>query len=87
MARGLGKDIDRHFEISGDRLSITINTTTRNGVKDEMNRDGYVMDCRSLVFGAGVTAVARSQEFVRVHRQLLGKLRRHLACVFLRTNS
>jgi hypothetical protein len=29
----IGKDIDRHFTISGDQLTITFNTTTREGVK------------------------------------------------------
>lgn len=29
----IGKDIDRHFTVSGDRLTITFNTTTREGVK------------------------------------------------------
>jgi hypothetical protein len=29
----IGKDIDRHFSISGDRLTITFDTTTRDGVK------------------------------------------------------
>jgi len=29
----VGKDIARHFTISGDRLTITFNTTTREGVK------------------------------------------------------
>jgi hypothetical protein len=29
----IGKDIDRHFEISGDELTITFKTTTRDGVK------------------------------------------------------
>lgn len=29
----IGKDIDRHFTISDDRLTITFNTTTRDGVK------------------------------------------------------
>jgi hypothetical protein len=29
----IGKDIDRHFRISGDRLTITFNTTTKEGVK------------------------------------------------------
>jgi hypothetical protein len=29
----VGKDIDRHFIISGDQLTITFNTTTRDGVK------------------------------------------------------
>ena len=29
----IGKDIERHFTISGDRLTITFNTTTRDGVK------------------------------------------------------
>ena len=28
----IGKDIDRHFTISGDRLTIIFNTTTREGV-------------------------------------------------------
>jgi hypothetical protein len=29
----VGKDIDRHFTLSGDQLTITFNTTTREGVK------------------------------------------------------
>ena len=29
----IGKDIDRHFTISGDRLTIIFNTTTRDGVR------------------------------------------------------
>ena len=29
----VGKDIDRRFTISGDQLTITFNTTTRDGVK------------------------------------------------------
>lgn len=29
----IGKDIERHFTISGDQLTITFNTTTREGVK------------------------------------------------------
>lgn len=29
----IGKDIDRHFTISGDQLTINFNTTTREGVK------------------------------------------------------
>lgn len=29
----IGKDIDRHFTISGDKLTISFNTTTRDGVK------------------------------------------------------
>jgi hypothetical protein len=29
----IGKDIERHFTISGDQLIITFNTTTREGVK------------------------------------------------------
>jgi hypothetical protein len=29
----IGKDIERHFTISGDQLTITFNTTTRDGVK------------------------------------------------------
>ena len=29
----IGKDIDRHFTISGDRLTIIFKTTTREGVK------------------------------------------------------
>ena len=29
----IGKDIDRHFTISGDQLTISFNTTTRDGVK------------------------------------------------------
>jgi len=29
----IGKDIDRHFAISGDQLTISFNTTTRDGVK------------------------------------------------------
>ena len=29
----IGKDIDRHFTISGDQLKISFNTTTRDGVK------------------------------------------------------
>lgn len=29
----IGKDIDRHFTISGDQLTISFNTTTREGVK------------------------------------------------------
>lgn len=29
----IGKDIERHFTISGDVLTITFNTTTREGVK------------------------------------------------------
>jgi hypothetical protein len=29
----VGKDIERHFTISGDRLTISFNTTTRDGVK------------------------------------------------------
>jgi hypothetical protein len=29
----IGKDIDRHFRISGDRLTVTFNTTTKEGVK------------------------------------------------------
>lgn len=29
----IGKDIERHFAISGDQLTITFNTTTREGVK------------------------------------------------------
>jgi hypothetical protein len=29
----IGKDFDRHFRISGDRLTITFNTTTKEGVK------------------------------------------------------
>ena len=29
----IGKNIDRHFTISGDRLTIKFNTTTREGVK------------------------------------------------------
>jgi len=29
----VGKDIERHFAISGDQLTITFNTTTREGVK------------------------------------------------------
>lgn len=29
----IGKDIQRHFTISGDQLTITFNTTTREGVK------------------------------------------------------
>lgn len=29
----IGKDIDRHFTISGDPLTITFDTTTREGVK------------------------------------------------------
>jgi Lipocalin-like domain len=29
----IGKDIDRHFTISGDHLTITVKTTTREGVK------------------------------------------------------
>lgn len=29
----IGKDIDRHFTISGDQLTITFDTTTRDGVK------------------------------------------------------
>lgn len=29
----VGKDIDRHFTLSGDQLTITFNTTTRGGVK------------------------------------------------------
>jgi hypothetical protein len=28
----IGKDIERHFTISGDQLTITFNTTTREGV-------------------------------------------------------
>jgi hypothetical protein len=29
----IGKDIERHFTVSGDRLTINFNTTTRDGVK------------------------------------------------------
>ena len=29
----IGKDIERHFTIAGDQLTITFNTTTREGVK------------------------------------------------------
>jgi hypothetical protein len=29
----IGKDIERHFTISGDQLTITFNTTTREGAK------------------------------------------------------
>lgn len=29
----IGKNIDRHFKISGDRLTISFDTTTREGVK------------------------------------------------------
>ncbi len=29
----IGKDIERHFTISGDQLTITFDTTTRDGVK------------------------------------------------------
>ena len=29
----IGKDIDRHFTISGDQLTITFNTITREGLK------------------------------------------------------
>lgn len=29
----IGKDIERHFTIAGDQLTITFNTTTRDGVK------------------------------------------------------
>ena len=29
----IGKDIDRHFTIAGDQLTITFNTTTRDGLK------------------------------------------------------
>lgn len=29
----IGKSIDRHFTISGDQLTITFNTTTKDGVK------------------------------------------------------
>ena len=29
----IGKDIDRHFTISGDQLTITFNTTTKDGLK------------------------------------------------------
>lgn len=29
----IGKDIERHFTISGDQLTITFSTTTREGVK------------------------------------------------------
>lgn len=29
----IGKDIDRHFTISADQLTITFNTTTKDGVK------------------------------------------------------
>ena len=29
----IGKDIERHFTISGDQLTISFNTTTREGVK------------------------------------------------------
>ena len=29
----IGKDIQRHFTISGDRLTISFNTTTRDGVQ------------------------------------------------------
>ena len=29
----IGKDIERHFTLSGDQLTITFNTTTREGVK------------------------------------------------------
>ena len=29
----VGKNIERHFEISGDQLTIIFNTTTREGVK------------------------------------------------------
>jgi len=29
----IGKDIDRHFTVSSDRLTINFNTTTRDGVK------------------------------------------------------
>jgi len=29
----IGKDIERHFTITGDRLTISFNTTTREGVK------------------------------------------------------
>ena len=29
----IGKSIERHFTLSGDRLTITFNTTTKDGVK------------------------------------------------------
>ena len=29
----IGKDIERHFTVTGDKLTISFNTTTREGVK------------------------------------------------------
>lgn len=33
----IGKSIERHFTLSGDRLSITFNTTTKDGIKVTRN--------------------------------------------------